>query len=706
LDVRITVTLIVTITLLLNACGNSVEEASKIPPNFSPNVNNDVAGGFRNESLTIDVLANDTDPEGGALSLVSYEQPLNGTVAENNQLLEYTPNANYSGTDSFNYTVADSKGNISRSIVDITVSPWNKPTQIGNGKGIELAVSDNGQAVAVWIDGATLYTNQFLLGNRWQTALPLYTATGAGNISSQQVAINAFGQAMAVWKSVETDANNATTSKFGSGLLSGALWTTETLPWTQVPSDQATAIDIALNDNGSAALVWDEVAPTNLNNLWAKSYSSLSWDNPTIPLVALAAEAKQPKVEFKSASTVVAWSQSIPSSIWWQTKFSANWGVPTQLNTNTNIASDVQLAMSPNDNGIIIWREQDATTSLIRLTGRLFQLQENSAPLLDLPFYLDNGEGSVTAVSLDSDNLGNFAISWQQTTLNGSAIYVYHVSGSNRILTEVSMIDENNPNSPSISLANNGNIVVAWHEGENIVVRRYDNTWLQIASLMNGVLSESGSLQVGSDANANLVAVWRLADGGLWSSDFCLDPTTCEAAVAEHELVVEACINCHDGANHTGKKLEHMPTFDSCHVCHNTNTWLPATLNHSATSAACVDCHNGISVAGTPDTGHFETNLSCGTCHLISTWLSAKYTHLDTSNYPGDHRRANRCIDCHKDNSQVVIYLDTLYVPFCASCHSRHFSAKAAHIGGTSGTVEQNKDCGASGCHRVNDSFF
>jgi hypothetical protein len=68
--------------------------------------------------VTVDVLANDTDPRGnqhllpGSIAIVS--QPPHGTVQVHaNGTVSYTAGAGFSGTDTFSYTVADDKGAVS-----------------------------------------------------------------------------------------------------------------------------------------------------------------------------------------------------------------------------------------------------------------------------------------------------------------------------------------------------------------------------------------------------------------------------------------------------------------------------------------------------------------------------------------------------------------------------------------------------------------
>ena len=62
-------------------------------------------------AVTINVLANDSDPEGSQLTLTSVTQPSNGSAVMVGSNVEYTPTAGYYGSDSFTYTVSD--GNLS-----------------------------------------------------------------------------------------------------------------------------------------------------------------------------------------------------------------------------------------------------------------------------------------------------------------------------------------------------------------------------------------------------------------------------------------------------------------------------------------------------------------------------------------------------------------------------------------------------------------
>uniref|UniRef100_UPI001055D10A tandem-95 repeat protein n=1 Tax=Marinomonas flavescens TaxID=2529379 RepID=UPI001055D10A len=78
-------------------------------------------------SITIDVLANDTDVDGtiDPTTVVITTQPEHGTVSVDSETGEvtYTPNDNYNGEDSFEYTVKDNNGLVSNpATVSLTVN--------------------------------------------------------------------------------------------------------------------------------------------------------------------------------------------------------------------------------------------------------------------------------------------------------------------------------------------------------------------------------------------------------------------------------------------------------------------------------------------------------------------------------------------------------------------------------------------------------
>ena len=93
--------------------------------NDPPVAVNDGAATSEDVGIIIDVLANDTDADGDTLSVASTSDPANGSVVNNGGDVTYTPNADFTGIDSFTYVVNDGTVDGNTATVTVTVSAVN-----------------------------------------------------------------------------------------------------------------------------------------------------------------------------------------------------------------------------------------------------------------------------------------------------------------------------------------------------------------------------------------------------------------------------------------------------------------------------------------------------------------------------------------------------------------------------------------------------
>ena len=91
----------------------------------APTVTADTATVQEDSTTTIDVLANDSDVSGVALGIHSFGQGANGSVTQSGTQLIYTPNADFSGVDTFTYTATDGAGGTASTTVTVTVEAVN-----------------------------------------------------------------------------------------------------------------------------------------------------------------------------------------------------------------------------------------------------------------------------------------------------------------------------------------------------------------------------------------------------------------------------------------------------------------------------------------------------------------------------------------------------------------------------------------------------
>ncbi|WP_162656154.1 Ig-like domain-containing protein [Tuwongella immobilis] len=90
--------------------------------NRSPMAFGDSAFTEIGQPTTVNVLANDVDPDGDPLSVASVTQPAEGSVVINpDGTVTFTPNAGFQGTVVFQYTVTDGRGGSSGNIVQVVV---------------------------------------------------------------------------------------------------------------------------------------------------------------------------------------------------------------------------------------------------------------------------------------------------------------------------------------------------------------------------------------------------------------------------------------------------------------------------------------------------------------------------------------------------------------------------------------------------------
>ena len=91
--------------------------------NIAPMAADDNSATYENQSVTINVLANDHDADGDFL-LVLEATASNGTVEINSdRTLTYTPNANYIGEDWITYRISDGNGGEDTATVNLSITP-------------------------------------------------------------------------------------------------------------------------------------------------------------------------------------------------------------------------------------------------------------------------------------------------------------------------------------------------------------------------------------------------------------------------------------------------------------------------------------------------------------------------------------------------------------------------------------------------------
>ncbi|HWT14552.1 MAG TPA: Ig-like domain-containing protein [Patescibacteria group bacterium] len=92
----------------------------------APIANADSASTRIETPVTIDVLGNDSDPDGDAISVTAVGTPAHGMAAISGGAVVYTPAAGFVGSDSFSYTLTDANGSTATGTVTVSVEAGNR----------------------------------------------------------------------------------------------------------------------------------------------------------------------------------------------------------------------------------------------------------------------------------------------------------------------------------------------------------------------------------------------------------------------------------------------------------------------------------------------------------------------------------------------------------------------------------------------------
>ena len=133
---------------------------SIVSTNSPPIAGDDFATTREETPVTIHVLANDVDPDGDPLKVVSVTAPSHGSVVNHGDgTLTYHPNAGFVGIDTFSYDVADPAGATDTGLVTIAVE----------------AVSTEQTLHIAHLDG-----NVATQRNQWRAEVVIHVADGGG----------------------------------------------------------------------------------------------------------------------------------------------------------------------------------------------------------------------------------------------------------------------------------------------------------------------------------------------------------------------------------------------------------------------------------------------------------------------------------------------------------------------------------------------
>jgi VCBS repeat-containing protein len=129
------------------ACSIASVTITVTPVNDPPIAVDDSATTDEDTSVTINVLANDVDPDGDLLTVVSTTPPANGTVTINpNNTITYTPGSNFDGSIIFTYQISDGVATATATVTVVVIPVNDPPTAVDDSAN---TAEDSSQLVLV-----------------------------------------------------------------------------------------------------------------------------------------------------------------------------------------------------------------------------------------------------------------------------------------------------------------------------------------------------------------------------------------------------------------------------------------------------------------------------------------------------------------------------------------------------------------------------
>jgi hypothetical protein len=223
----------------------------------------------------------------------------------------------------------------------------------------QIAMDDAGNAIAVWDQNTTVWTNRYDVAKGWGTSVLLEPDLG-GDARDARVGMDAQGNALAIWTQVRAGRIEIMTRRYDAmiGDWGGVA------PLGILGAGDAREPQLAMSPSGEAVAVWTQPdAGTTRTSLWSSSYRADGggWTMPRLIENDDTDSVIAPRVAISPVGSAMAvWTQDngMRTHVW--ANFNVNgtsWLVPEQLEPfETGSSAQPHVAMDYAGNAVAVWQ--------------------------------------------------------------------------------------------------------------------------------------------------------------------------------------------------------------------------------------------------------------------------------------------------------------------------------------------------------------
>jgi large repetitive protein len=296
--------------------------------NDAPAASDDRVAGAEDAVITIQPLANDIDVDGDALTITGVSHAAHGRLARlGSDRFEYRPLGNYSGPDTFSYSIADGNGLSASATVRIAVAPASDPP-VAHGQSLRV-VEDVPRALA--LSGADADDDPLTFRIVASPAHGTLTGTAPALIYNPEPNYSGGDTFTFVVNDGVTDSTPATVTL-----------TTASYAWMSSGPDGGT-INVIAPDPGSPRIAY---AATDASGIFKTADGGVTWSAVNAGLTALAIQ----DIVIDPSNPNVVYAGARVGGLWKTTDAGASWSRIDSLQTILTVS---RVVLDPRNSAIV-----------------------------------------------------------------------------------------------------------------------------------------------------------------------------------------------------------------------------------------------------------------------------------------------------------------------------------------------------------------